>query len=77
MFKVFEWNILTSFYTYLGTLRVLFAHKHTVSGGLSKMDVNLLQNRLIPNNWLLDPVLFFRSVVLEHTINHRYRYSQP
>ena len=52
MFKVFEWNILTSFYTYLGTLRVLFAHKHTVSGGLSKMDVNSLQNWLIPNNEL-------------------------
>ena len=42
------------------------------------MAVNWLQNRLIPNNELLDPVLLiFRSVVFEHTIDYTYRYPYP
>ena len=47
-------------------LAVWFAYKHRASGGFSKMAVNWLQNQLITNNELLDPVLFFRSVLYTH-----------
>ena len=40
----------------------IFAYKHRSLGGLSKMADNWLQNLLITNNELLDPVLFLRSV---------------
>ena len=41
------------------------------------MDVNSPRNRLIPQSELLDPVRFFKSVVFEHPIDHRYRYFHP
>ena len=46
-----------------GSLTVWFVYKHQALGRLFKIAVNWLQNRLITNNELLDPVLFFRSVM--------------
>ena len=57
-------NIFAAFQTYFGILAVSFAYKRRALGGLSKM-ANLLQHRLITNNELLDPVLFFRSVAYQ------------
>ena len=62
MLKIVKGNIINALSTYLGSLLVWFDYKPRASVSLSKMAVNWVQNQLITNNELLDPVLFFRSV---------------
>ena len=62
MLKIVKGNIMNALSTYLGSLLVWFDYKPRASVSLSKMAVNWVQNQLITNNELLDPVLFFRSV---------------